>query len=101
MIRIRDLGINSIPVVRLPQIGPGFEIAGTPAEIQFAEDNSQCVECDPGGGSTCEQGCDDSGCDPAASMPEDAERQASAFTPDAIAQIRQHLLAEMGKELVH
>jgi hypothetical protein len=76
MIKIRDLGINVIPVtMRPPEIGPGGAV----------------VQNDPGTCSnTCGESCDPSGqcvpsCDGASAAPR------AGFTSDAAAQLRRQL----------
>ena len=86
MPKIRDLGINVIPVtMRPPEIGlGGFDMAAGPA----ADGPGTCVQetdcdletCDPSG--QCVPSCDEAS---------KAPRHARGFSPDAVAELKQQM----------
>jgi len=80
MLKIRDLGINVIPVtMRPPEIGPGGAI------VQIDRATPTCSE-------TCGESCDPTGqCLPSCDGASRAPRHRAGFTDDAIAQLRQQL----------
>jgi hypothetical protein len=84
MLKIRDLGINVIPVtMRPPEIGPG----GAIAQI----DRATPPTCG-GGTETCGDSCDPSGqCVPSCDDASRAPRYRSGFTDGAVAQLRRQL----------
>jgi len=117
MAKIRDLGINVIPVTMRPlEIGPGAaqHRDGTLPFGYFAcYESSQCVKCEcPNGSSAEESSCNPSGGDcMAASGKEECPGQgasakprkyyAGAFTDDAVTQLKRQLRTRIGKELEH
>lgn len=82
MPKIRDLGINVIPVtMRPPEIGlgGGYVLANDPPTCDTNE------SCDPSG--QCEPSCEESG----------APRGAGGLGPEAIAQLRHQLRNRIGR----
>ena len=79
MLKIRDLGINVIPVtMRPPEIGPGGAIV--------RNDPGTCMS------ETCGQSCDPSGqCVPSCEGASNAPRHHTGFSSDAVAQLRSQL----------
>ncbi len=115
MARIRDLGINFIPVTMRPlEIGPGAAFPGIAlpgvapplAHFVACEETGACSACDDNtdDGSSCSpSGC----CQPQLSIAECAEGSGrpgyhtSGFTDDAVAQLRGQLRAKVRNAFVN
>ena len=119
MPKIKDLGINTIPMtMRPPEIGPGgtldepgreyFAAPQPPGGGDTAPNTSACgdTSCQDYSGcsdTSCHDysGCSDTSCDrprpnkPSPS-PKGPKKNTSAFPPDAIAQLRQQLESQIG-----
>ncbi|HYC61691.1 MAG TPA: hypothetical protein VEK79_19200 [Thermoanaerobaculia bacterium] len=130
MPKIKDLGINTIPM-RPPQIGTGGSLDNEGLQYFAAQEHTGCSEAtcgrqqprdSGGGGSDYTSGCSDASCAPDTSAcgdtsckPQDTsacgdtscgdprrspspkdKKKASAFHPDAIAQLRQQLESHIG-----
>ena len=85
MIKIRDLGINVIPVtMRPPEIGPGGGIV--------QNEPGTCVN------ETCGDSCDPSGqCVPSCDEASRAPGHHMGFSSDGAAQLRHQLRNQLGK----
>jgi hypothetical protein len=109
MPKIRDLGINTIPItMRPPEIGPGGGLYACD-DHSHADQTSACGEASCGGDededetSGCSEAscvgeeqsvCPDASCKP--KPPSPPGHHHSAFNPDAIAQLRQQLEIHIG-----
>jgi hypothetical protein len=99
MPKIRDLGINVIPVImRLPELGPGGGMLACPPPSDCGA-TFKCTEvspaCEPHSGAerpphcAAQSHCADHSYPPKAYY-------AGGFTPDAVAQLRQQLRDQIG-----
>jgi hypothetical protein len=90
MTKVRDLGINAIPVdpavMRPPEIGPDGAVVvpmiACPDSTCMAMSAWKCTEVSP-------------------ALQADDRPQAPGFTPDAIVQLKQQLQERIGKQLVN
>ena len=122
MAKIRDLGINFIPVTMRPlEIGPGVALPGPhdPGHLHAAPmlnlcDESACAACQDNteGGSSCDpSGCGGPQCQPHSGppgCPPPTHRpgpppgyHTSGFTDEAVAQLKQQLNIHLRKEWVN
>ena len=111
MPKVRDLGINVIPVTMRPlEIGPGAVILGNRQQAPHyiaCGGASTCMACVCDNTDTPQTSCDPSGC-PAASTQDkdkdknkDREKKTSAFGPEAAMLLRQQLRARISEPRSH